>query len=150
MWQCVKCHEKHDDAFEVCWNCGTSSAGVEDPEFRKADEIRAEEINDSPAPNATSMTDESTAIREGSGADTSKRENKERPSLDCPRCDRALNFVGTKSFHEGFQWGGLLGDLGQFLVNQESFDIYVCPRCGRVEFFVSGLGEEFRSRKGNA
>jgi hypothetical protein len=29
-------------------------------------------------------------------------------------------------------------------VNRERFDIYVCPRCGRVEFFIDGIGERFR------
>lgn len=24
MWECNKCHEKLEDSFEVCWNCGTS------------------------------------------------------------------------------------------------------------------------------
>lgn len=28
--------------------------------------------------------------------------------------------------------------------NREHFDVYVCPRCGRVEFFLDGVGEEFR------
>jgi hypothetical protein len=29
-------------------------------------------------------------------------------------------------------------------VNREHFDVYVCPRCGRVEFFVDGVGEQYR------
>ena len=29
--------------------------------------------------------------------------------------------------------------------NKQRFDVYVCPRCGRVSFFVDGIGEEFRS-----
>jgi hypothetical protein len=39
MWECPKCHERHEDSFEVCWNCGTSKTGVEDPDFRAADRI---------------------------------------------------------------------------------------------------------------
>lgn len=63
----------------------------------------------------------------------------------CPRCETALEYVGTKKFHEGSRgWGFWLGDLGELFVNRESFDIYVCPRCGRVELFVDGIGEEFR------
>src|SRR5688572_12115307 len=38
MWQCKKCRERLKDSFEVCWNCGTSRDGVEDPSFRRADE----------------------------------------------------------------------------------------------------------------
>ena len=65
--------------------------------------------------------------------------------LRCPRCPSTLDYVGTKKFHEGTRWG-LMGELGELFVNRESFDIYVCPRCGRVEFFVDGIGEEFRPR----
>jgi len=32
-------------------------------------------------------------------------------------------------------------------VNKQQFDVYMCPRCGRVEFFVDGVGEEFRARE---
>lgn len=37
MWTCLKCAKQVDDGFEVCWNCGTSQAGVEDPDFVPAD-----------------------------------------------------------------------------------------------------------------
>ena len=37
-----------------------------------------------------------------------------------------------------------LGDLGELFVNRESFDVYCCGRCGRVELFIDGIGEEFR------
>lgn len=63
----------------------------------------------------------------------------------CARCDAALSYAGTKKFHEGTRaWGFFLGDLGELFTNREHFDVYVCPRCGRVEFFVDGLGEELR------
>ncbi|MEX2430334.1 MAG: hypothetical protein WD645_00265 [Dehalococcoidia bacterium] len=61
----------------------------------------------------------------------------------CPRCDTNLTYLGTREFHEGTRWG-LLGNLAELLVNKESFDMYVCPRCGRVEMFVDGIGQEFR------
>ena len=64
--------------------------------------------------------------------------------LRCPRCPADLEFVGTKRFHEGAD-GGFIGG-GELFVNRESFDVYVCPRCGRVEFFVDGIGEEFRPK----
>src|SRR5262245_36940275 len=38
MWECQKCHERHEDSFAVCWNCGTSADGVEDPNFESASE----------------------------------------------------------------------------------------------------------------
>jgi Putative prokaryotic signal transducing protein len=38
MWTCPKCATKVDPSFDVCWNCGTSVDGVEDPTFVKADD----------------------------------------------------------------------------------------------------------------
>src|SRR5262245_51376234 len=148
MWKCSKCLEAVDDGFEVCWNCGTSREGIEDPEFRRAEQIRAEELESVPPSSALEpVLDDSTAIRENSDAGSVGRKIIQSPALLCPRCDLDLDFLGTKSFHEGFQWGGLLGDWGQFLVNAERFDLYICRRCGRVEFFVSGVGEQYRPPK---
>jgi hypothetical protein len=48
MWTCPKCHAKVDDKFEVCWKCGTSIDGVEDPTFVCADDVPPEEL-DAPA-----------------------------------------------------------------------------------------------------
>jgi hypothetical protein len=64
--------------------------------------------------------------------------------IRCSRCDLELAFMGTRDFHEGTRWGAL-GDLGELFVNKQHFDVYVCNRCGRVEMFVDGIGEEFRS-----
>jgi hypothetical protein len=47
MWTCPKCGNKVDPSFEVCWSCGTTPEGVEDPDFVTADE--AEPIEDPPA-----------------------------------------------------------------------------------------------------
>ena len=70
---------------------------------------------------------------------------EERPAdVRCVRCSVALTFAGTKRFHEGTRWGAL-GDLGELFVNKEKFDVYFCPRCGKVEFFVDGVGEKLRA-----
>ncbi|SFH58725.1 zinc ribbon domain-containing protein [Planctomicrobium piriforme] len=34
MWTCSKCRESVEDSFQVCWSCGTSVDGVEDPNFK--------------------------------------------------------------------------------------------------------------------
>lgn len=65
--------------------------------------------------------------------------------MRCPRCETKLDYVGTKKFHEGSRAAPFLfGELGELFVKREHFDVYVCPRCGRVELFVDGIGEEFR------
>ena len=38
----------------------------------------------------------------------------------------------------------VLGELGELFVNKERFDVFVCGRCGRVELFIDGIGEQFR------
>ena len=38
MWTCPKCAATVDPSFEVCWQCGTSAEGVEDPLFVRADD----------------------------------------------------------------------------------------------------------------
>lgn len=32
-WQCPECSERIEDSFEICWNCGTSIDGRQDPSF---------------------------------------------------------------------------------------------------------------------
>ncbi len=55
MWSCPKCHSKVDDSFEVCWACGTTVDGIEDPDFVTADE--AEPIADDEFPKETPLDD---------------------------------------------------------------------------------------------
>jgi hypothetical protein len=38
MWNCPKCRERVVDGFDVCWNCGTSKDGIEDPTFVSAED----------------------------------------------------------------------------------------------------------------
>jgi phage FluMu protein Com len=64
-------------------------------------------------------------------------------TLECVRCEQPLEHLGTKRFHEGTNWG-FFGELGELFVKRDQFDVYACPRCGRVEFFVDGVGEEHR------
>jgi DNA-directed RNA polymerase subunit RPC12/RpoP len=117
MWHCGKCGESVDDSFVVCWNCGTSKDGIEDPTFQKRaarDQVR---------------TPDEGSTRSG--------------PIACLRCNQELEHVGTKRFHQGTNWG-VLGELGELFVKRDRFDVYVCPRCGRAEFFFDGVGEEHR------
>ncbi len=125
MWQCVKCREELDDSFDNCWKCGTSKEGVEDPDFRIADEYSSEQIAD--------------AVNEAAEREAELAKNP----IICATCQCELDHLGTKNFHEGTRWG-FLGDVGELFVKKERFDVYCCPKCGRVEFFVDGIGEEFR------
>ncbi|MBL9150328.1 MAG: hypothetical protein JNM94_16690 [Phycisphaerae bacterium] len=65
----------------------------------------------------------------------------------CLRCPTVLQFLGTRNFHEGAPWGAI-GNLGELLVRREQFDVYVCPRCGHVEFFLHALADDIRAAEG--
>jgi len=63
---------------------------------------------------------------------TLKEGNRE---VDCLRCKIPLIFSGKFDFHEGPRIGAL-GNIFELFVNKEKFDLYVCPKCGKVEFFI--------------
>ena len=63
--------------------------------------------------------------------------------MGCARCGTTLEYRGMKKFHEGTRIG-VFGELAELFQNREHFDVYLCPRCGRVEFFVDGVGEDLR------
>jgi hypothetical protein len=70
-------------------------------------------------------------------------EEEEAQLPDCLRCRVELRYLGAKRFHEATNWG-MFGQLGELFKGSESFDVYVCPRCGHVELFVTGVPEEVR------
>lgn len=55
MWRCPKCKSKVDDSFDVCWSCGTTPDGIEDPNFVTADE--ADPIPDEELPEGAELDD---------------------------------------------------------------------------------------------
>lgn len=61
--------------------------------------------------------------------------NENKKEIDCLRCNVQLIFSGEFKFHEGPKIG-IFGNLFEVFVNRESFDLYVCPKCGKVEFFI--------------
>jgi hypothetical protein len=54
--------------------------------------------------------------------------------IDCLRCKTPMTYSGNYKFHEGPKLG-IMGNFFEFFVNRESFDIYLCHNCGKVEFF---------------
>jgi Zn finger protein HypA/HybF involved in hydrogenase expression len=62
--------------------------------------------------------------------------NSYKKNIKCLRCENVkLLYSGNYKFHEGTRLG-VFGNLFELFVNKESFDIYVCPKCGKVEFYV--------------
>jgi hypothetical protein len=131
MWQCSKCGESGENSFEVCWNCGTSEDGVEDPTFRKVDDAEAEAIQLPPAsvPRAALPAD---AIQ------TAEFVPRLPPELKsgCPYCG-GVDLVGNVKLGLTGQVGGVgvryRTPLG-FVVSAgaEALRAELCKTCGSV------------------
>lgn len=81
MWTCPKCGSKVDRSFDVCWQCGTSPDGVEDPNFVKADDA---------APIEDPLYDPiSEPASEATGPNS-------EPGQDLVECYQALNLMEAK------------------------------------------------------
>src|SRR5581483_6586884 len=39
-----------------------------------------------------------------------------------------------------------MGGVWEYFKNRESFDLYICRRCGKVEFFIEGVGGDVREK----
>ena len=66
-------------------------------------------------------------------------------SLRCLRCETPMIFGGTKRFHEGSRVAEMF--LGEWAVGRESLDLYYCENCGKVEFFMDGIGDKARGEE---
>lgn len=106
-WRCSNCDAQVDYNLEVCWRCQHNQYGVIPEGLSTSEEDRLE----TPIP-----TDKV-------------------PNRICLRCKTDMTFAGRKDFHEGTRWG-MFGDLGELLVNQTKLEMYFCPACRHVEFFV--------------
>jgi len=56
--------------------------------------------------------------------------------LECLRCKVQMRYSGNFRFHEGFLTG--------VFTNKETFDLYMCPSCGKVEFFAPQEADQFK------
>jgi hypothetical protein len=94
--------------------------GLEDPVEQAAGEVVAED--------------------EVEGTDTAATDDEELPAVpDCLRCHVELRYQGSRRFDEEPRWT-IFGQPGGMFQGHDAFDVYVCPRCGRVELFVVGIG----------
>ena len=63
--------------------------------------------------------------------------------VSCLRCDVEMIYSGIYKFHEGKRLGAA-GNLLELFVNREEFELYTCPKCGKVEFFTPLYPEEVK------
>ena len=130
-WTCSKCGETVDAGFLVCWSCGTSIEGVEDPSFGSALETARGD-------------DESQAI---TFLDADLGEPKPGPApRPCLRCQGPLEPGFIADFQHGqrmnpsewvagtpqasFWTGTWTGD------RRYPIQAFRCQRCGHLEFWA--------------
>ena len=56
--------------------------------------------------------------------------------LLCLRCGQEMNHIRTEKLQLG-QTGWILGDLPNLLAGSMEVDIYSCPKCKKLEFFLA-------------
>ncbi len=62
-----------------------------------------------------------------------KREGLSSKKIDCLRCKTTMLFGANRKFRKESNIGGNITDL---LDSRSSYDVYVCPNCEKVEFFL--------------
>ena len=55
--------------------------------------------------------------------------------MNCLRCGRQMRYIKRENLQLG-QTGWVLGDLPNLIAGSLELEIYICPQCGKVEFFT--------------
>ena len=62
-------------------------------------------------------------------------------NISCLRCGQKMSYIMTEKLQLG-QTGWLLGDLPNLLAGAMEVEIYTCPGCRRIEFFLADSGDD--------
>jgi Zn finger protein HypA/HybF involved in hydrogenase expression len=129
---CPNCQSKVDDNFDLCWNCQFS--------FSENRIVQTDEFSEI-CPQCgikVDLTDEfcsschfELAIK--SSADKINNQYGDR-EFSCFRCMIPMLFKGNTDFNGNFYFKPHI--LNQFFNTRENFDLYFCPKCGKIELFI--------------
>lgn len=56
--------------------------------------------------------------------------------IQCLRCQKTMKYMGEEDIQLG-QTGWIVGSLPNLLAGSMNLSVYVCPKCGKVEFFCT-------------
>lgn len=133
MKTCPRCQEEVDDHFDSCWSCQYSF------EYHKV--LKEGDIG-LICPGCNAEIDPHLKFCPYCKYDLKSNISIDRhgvpgpvQQIDCLRCKTPMSYNGNFRFHEGTRMGAM-GDLFELFTNRESFDLYFCPNCGKVEFFL--------------
>jgi len=133
MKTCPNCHSEVEDNFELCWSCQYSFTDAEvlaDKEFKLICPACNAEIDASLNFCLFCKQDLNSIIELDKNLNPGPVKE-----IECLRCRIPMSYNGNVRFHEGTRMGAF-GDLFELFTNRESFDLYFCPKCGKVEFFL--------------
>ena len=63
-----------------------------------------------------------------------------KDNIICLRCDQKMNHIRREKLQFG-QTGWILGDLPNLIAGAMEVDIYSCPNCRKLEFFLADSTE---------
>jgi len=122
MWTCVKCGERHEEAFDTCWKCGTGRDGAPqpDPVIFPAD---APVVQERPTPRTIFCQKCAAEIQPG--------------FLHSPGVRPMGGFVST----DPVRWrNARAGEYPGFLPSANDVSlpvmVYRCGDCGYLEFYA--------------
>lgn len=137
---CPNCHVDCENPLETCWNCNYSF--IEGRLIPDESKEPADNTVFKTCPNCNAEVEENFEMCWN--CNYSFEENKVveikdtvtgLQDIECLRCKVPMKYGGDFKFHEGPRAAPLYA-LYEFLENNDHFDIYVCPDCGKVEFFI--------------
>lgn len=148
MWQCTKCRESVEDSFEVCWNCGTSRDGVEDPSFQKAEDTEVDSnavVMEFNPTTASPVVSTEHTIQGGYGGPSANVSNT------CHHCGSKKLIQGlplrvSVTTAEGSGWGDadvvLHGAPEAWILKDPvlgGLNVRICGECGHAELHASNF-----------
>ena len=128
---CPNCNAEVEDNFDLCWNCQycfNAEKVLDDSDFKLI------------CPGCNREIETSQNYCHHCQYDLKVLNEQNDPPaqfpkhIECLRCNVQLEYQGNFKFHETST--GKLDNLSELFTNRDSFDLYCCPICGKVEFFL--------------
>jgi hypothetical protein len=133
MWHCTKCRESVEDSFNVCWNCGTSKEGVEDPSFQRAEDVKATPIDIAAEPRPPTATPAGELTEHAIQAAVRRARTTRAVAAKCPHCG-GFDLVRAVKLSQPAEAGSIGLRYWRWLIFGGTETLYVdlCKTCGSV------------------
>lgn len=138
MWICSRCGASVEPSFDVCWRCGTSYQGEEDPDFVTADD----------SPPIVEPTD---YLKLDAGKPT--QDELDAPPLELAACFEANSVTEAKFVADQLAEGGIPATLQNTHrggpVGWDAYSLYPCRVVVRAEDLPRATlwVKDFRARR---